>query len=142
MSIIDIERSIMGYFDFDFPHTHFYDSDLREILKYIRKLVKAVTEIDGWIDKHQKDYEELKKLYDNLLAGNFTPEMEDALYNWTVKHTEEIIDRAIKMVFFGITDDGYFVAYIPDSWDEIRFGTTGLDVFPEGVDFGHLTLTY
>lgn len=132
----------MGYFDFDFPHTHFYDSDLREILKYVRNLVKAVTKIDGWIEKHQEDYEELKKLYDDLLAGNFTPEMEDALYKWTVKHTEEIIGKAIKMVFFGITDDGYFVAYIPDNWDGIRFGTTGLDVFPEGIDFGHLTLTY
>ena len=132
----------MGYFDFDFPHTHFYDSDLREILKYVKNLVKAVTKIDGWIEKHQKDYEELKKLYDDLLAGKFTPEMESALYKWSVKNTEEIIGNAIKMVFFGITDDGYFVAYIPDNWSGIRFGTTGLDVFPEGVDFGHLTLTY
>ena len=132
----------MGYFDFDFPHTHFYDSDLREILKYVRKLVKAVTEIDGWIDTHQKDYEEIKKLYDDLLAGKFTPEMEEALYEWTVKHTVEIIGMAVKTVFFGINDDGYFTAYIPDSWSDITFGTTGLDVFPEGVEFGHLTLTY
>ena len=132
----------MGYFDFDFPHTHFYDSDLREILKYVRNLVKAVTEIDGWIEKHEKEYQELLKLYNDLLAGKFTPEMEEALYKWTIANTVEIIGRAIKTVFFGITDDGYFVAYIPDSWSDITFGTSGLDTFPENVEFGHLTLTY
>lgn len=141
MSIID-RKDIMGYFDFDFPHTHFYDSDLREILHYVRNLISAVEKIDGWIGKHEKEYEELKKFYDDLMSGNFTPEMKDALYKWTVENTEEIISRAIKMVFFGITDDGYFVAYIPDNWSEITFGTSGLDTFPDGVEFGHLTLTY
>ena len=29
----------------------------------------------------------------------------------------------MKMVWFGLTQDGYFVAYIPDSWDEITFDT-------------------
>ncbi len=131
----------MGYFDFDFPHTHFYDSDLREILKYVRNLIKAVKEIDGWIDEHQKDYEELKKLYDDLLAGKFTPEFLAALETWTTKNTQSIISAAIKTVAFGL-EDGYLVAYIPDSWSEIIFGTTGLDDFDTSYDFGHLTLTY
>lgn len=132
----------MSYLDFDFPHTNFYDSDLREILHYVKCLMSAVKKIDGWIEKHESEYEELKSFYDSLIAGDFTPEMEEALYRWTVEHTEDIISKAIKMVFFGINDDGYFVAYIPDNWDGIIFGTTGLDTYPEGVDFGHLTLTY
>lgn len=132
----------MSYSQFDFPHTHFYDSDLRELLKYVKTLWDKVNSLDEWRNTHEKEYEELKKLYDDLMAGKFTPEMENALYNWTVKNTVEIIGKAIKTVFFGITDDGYFVAYIPDSWSDITFGTTGLDTFPEGVEFGHLTLTY
>ena len=142
MSIIDIERSIMGYFDFDFPHTHFYDSDLREILKYVRNLVKAVTEIDGWVEKHEKEYEELKEICDNLNNGTLTPALEKSLRIWINRNLESLIADAMKMVFFGITDDGYFVAYIPDSWSDITFGTSGLDDFPSGVDFGHLTLSY
>lgn len=132
----------MSYTDFDFPHTHFYDSDLRELICYVKKLIDAVKKIDSWIEEHEIEYQELKAFYDALISGNFTPEMENALYEWTIKHTEEIIGRAIKMVFFGITDDGYFVAHIPDSWDDITFGTTGLDIFPPGIEYGHLTLSY
>lgn len=132
----------MSYTEFDFPHTHFYDSDLRELLKYVKTLWDRVNKLDTWKVTHEADYEELKKLYDDLMAGNFTPEMEHALYQWTVRNTVEIIGQAIKTVFFGITDEGYFVAYIPDSWSDITFGTSGLDTFPEGVEFGHLTLAY
>ena len=132
----------MSYTEFDFPHTHFYDSDLRELLKYVKTLWDRVNKLDAWKATHEEEYEELKKLYDDLMAGKFTPEMEEALYKWTVKNTVEIIGKAIKTVFFGINDEGYFVAYIPDSWSEITFGTSGLDTFPENVDFGHLTLIY
>lgn len=131
----------MGLFE-HFPYTNYHDLNLDWILRTVKELYHKVSEQTDWIAEHQKEYEELKALYDNLMAGNFTPEMEEALYKWTVEHTVEIIGLAIKTVFFGITDDGYFVAYIPDSWSDITFGTTGLDTFPEGIDFGHLTLAY
>lgn len=131
----------MGLFE-HFPYTNFHDLNLDWILKTVKELFNKVSSQSDWIENHQKEYEELKKLYDDLMSGNFTPEMEEALYKWTVEHTVEIIGQAVKTVFFGINDDGYFVAYIPDSWSDITFGTTGLDTFPEGVDFGHLTLTY
>ena len=132
----------MSYTDFDFPGTHYYDTDLRELICKVTKILKNVASLDEWKVEHEKEYEELKKFYDDLMSGNFTPEMEEALYQWTVENTVEIIGRAIKAVFFGLTDDGYFVAHIPDSWNDITFGTSGLDDFPSGVDFGHLTLSY
>lgn len=132
----------MSYTEYDFPGTHFYDTDLREMICKVTKILKTVAELNGWKEEHEKQYEELKKFYDDLMTGNFTPEMIDALYDWTVENTEEIIARAIKMVFFNLTDDGYFIAYVPESWSEITFGTTGLDIFPTGYDFGHLTLSY
>ena len=132
----------MSYTDYDFPGTHYYDTDLREVIHKVTKILKTVEELDAWKEEHEKEYEELKKFYDDLMAGNFTPEMEEALYKWTVENTAEIIGRVIKSVFFGLTNDGYFVAYIPDSWNDITFGTSGLDDFPSGVDFGHLTLSY
>lgn len=132
----------MSYTDYDFPGTHYYDTDLREVICKVTKILKTVAKLDEWKEEHEKQYEELKKFYDDLIAGNFTPEMEEALYKWTVENTVDIIGKAIKAVFFGLTDNGYFVAYIPDSWNDITFGTSGLDDFPSGVDFGHLTLTY
>ena len=60
----------------------------------------------------------------------------------TKEYFSDIIAEFVRMVFFGLTDTGHFVAYIPDSWDNIIFGTTGLDDFPIGVDYGHLTISY
>lgn len=46
-------------------------------------------------------------------------------------------------VYFGLTDSGYFVAYIPESWSDIVFNTTEYDIFlPIEPEFGHLVLSY
>ena len=43
MSIIDnLKGECMSYTDFDFPHTHMYESDLREVLARIKKLEEVV----------------------------------------------------------------------------------------------------
>ena len=99
-------------------------------------------QIDEWKEEYQETVDKLQAFYDDLIAGRYPPEFVDHLKEWISEHGVEIIMKLIKMVFFAITDDGYFVAYIPDSWDDIIFGTTGLDDFPAGIDYGHLTLSY
>ena len=124
-----------------YPYINENDLNLDYILKHLKEFMTLVEGLEEWRVKHEKEYNELKKLYNDILAGNFPPSMIRSLYEWTIKHTQEIIGEAIKAVFFGL-ENGYFVAYIPDGWEEIIFGTTGLDDFPSGFDFGHLTLTY
>ena len=47
------------------------------------------------------------------------------------------------MVFFGLTDSGYFVAYIPENWKSIQFNTTGVDIeLAIQPEYGHLVLSY
>lgn len=125
-----------------YPYTDFHELNLDFMIAHFKQIMDSLVKIDGWIENHEEEYEELKKLYDDLVAGRFTPEFLNSLHDWLDHNAFDIIGEMVKMVFFGITDDGYFVAYIPDSWDDIRFGTTGLDDFPAGVDYGHLTLTY
>ena len=125
-----------------YPYTDFHELNADFLLKNYKRLLDALQNIDSWIDTHEKEYEQLKQYVENLENGIFTPAMIAALKEWTIKNTVDIIGAAIKMVTFGITDSGYFVAYIPDNWQEIQFGTTGLDDFPIGVDYGHLTLSY
>lgn len=68
--------------------------------------------------------------------------MYTALRNWFVLNSASIFGELAKMVIFNITDDGYFVAYIPESWNDIIFGTTGLDEIIPGYDYGRLVLSY
>lgn len=54
-----------------------------------------------------------------------------------------IADHIATMIFVEISDDGYFNYYIPDSWQDIEFSTTGLDVFLDmQQEYGHLVLSY
>ena len=125
-----------------FPYTDFHELNADWIIKHFKEFLTWMKQIDSWIDKHEMEYEELKEIYDNLYNGKLTPALEKSLKLWINANLESLIADAMKMVFFGLTEDGYFVAYIPDSWSEITFGTSGLDDFPANVDFGHLTLSY
>ena len=127
---------------FEFPHTRTYDTELGWLIKDYKNLNEALDAIDAWAEETQATIDDFKKIVDDIDAGRLPQAMQDAIHIWLTTHAGEIIPDLVKAVFFGITLDGYFVAYIPDSWDDIIFGTSGLDDFPAGIDFGHLTLSY
>ena len=77
---------------------------------------------------------ELTKMWQEVHDG-----YEEALSEWIEHDLPDVIDDAIHMVYFGLTTDGYFVAYIPDNWDDIQFDTImNLD----DENYGRLVLSY
>lgn len=77
---------------------------------------------------------ELAKMWKEVHDG-----YKAALDEWIEHDLPDVIDDAIHMVYFGLTTDGYFVAYIPDSWDDIQFDTI-MNVDDE--NYGRLVLSY
>lgn len=71
----------------------------------------------------QKEYVEIVQdaldEFEEILKGGIETEIDA----WIEDNMERVIKDAVKMVFFGLTLDGYFVAYIPDSWADIIFDT-------------------
>lgn len=108
-----------------------YYEVLCKVVKYINDLIDSDKEIIKDIDGLRADMAEVQQWIDNFDS-----------------HAEELFRQMIEdyiatMVFFGITDDGYFVAYIPENWDDITFNTTGLDIIiPIQPEYGHLVLSY
>lgn len=125
-----------------YPYINLNDLNLDYILKQIKSIMAAINDLDDWRISHEAEYEQLKQFYDDLESGNFSDGFADALVSWYEANIVDIIGEFVKQIFFGLTDDGYFVAYIPESWSDIIFGTSGLDDFPVGIDYGHLTLSY
>lgn len=125
-----------------YPYLDYHEMNLDFLLSHVKQLMDRVSTLEEWRLTHEADYEELKTLADQILSGNFPPSVQAAFADWMKRNALDLVGELVKMVFFGITQDGYFVAYIPDSWDDITFGTSGLDDFPAGVDYGHLTLSY
>lgn len=110
-------------------------------LSYYEVLCKVVKYINDLIDSDKEIIEDVEQLQSEMTVvqkwiDNFDDNAEAIL--------TEIIEKYIAtMVMFGITDDGYFVAYIPDSWSQIQFATTGLDItVPLQPEYGHLVLCY
>lgn len=133
---------LLEYFNHKFPHSDFHELNADWLISAYKELIAAVDKLDEWKVQHEAEYEELKALYDDIVAGNFPDAMYNSLHNWVVENSYSIMQSVVKMVLFDLTPDGYFIAYVPDSWADIIFGTTGLDTFPAGFDFGHLTINY
>lgn len=66
---------------------------------------------------------ELEQIFTKFKESGFNDYYREMLEKWLDENMERIISRAVKFVYFGLTNDGYFCAYIPDSWDEITFDT-------------------
>lgn len=105
-----------------------YYETLCKVVDYLNKVIEGTT---GVIDDWQALKDDLKVV-------------EEWINNFDDEYAEKIItEHLASMVFFGLTDSGYFVAYVPENWDRIHFGTTGLDIESDmQPEFGHLVLLY
>lgn len=130
----------MGFFEF--PHTRTYDGDLGWLIKHVSSYDEVITALNDWIENYTPKIEEVLAFYKQLQDG-FIPEgLKNALYEWATTHLLDIVARTLKTVIFGLTDDGYFVATYTDSWSDIIFNTTELDIWTDiQPEFGHLTLS-
>lgn len=129
----------MSYFEY--PHTRTYDNDLGWLIRNVKKSEDAIAALEAWKASAEGSIQDLQKLLADIAAGNFPKEISDAIKNWITANFYDIVGDMAKAVWFGLTDTGYFVAYIPESWDEIVFKTTGYDYTTElQPDYGHLVL--
>lgn len=127
----------------EYPYTNLNDLNLDYVLKSLKAMVDDVEELKGWRETHEEEYEQLKDLYDKVMSGNFPPSIVNAFERWMRENANDLVGEMVKNVFFGLTDSGYFVAYIPDSWSDITFNTSSYDIFlPDWLSYGHLVLSY
>lgn len=126
---------------FEFPHTRTYDTDLGWLIKDYKTLDELIAAIKSWIQETQPTIDDFKALIDAIKNGILPEPLAEGIYKWLQENALELIGSLATMVWFGITDDGYFVAYIPESWDDIVFGTTGLDTIIPGYEYGRLVLS-
>lgn len=112
---------------------------VKHICFEIDKLVNYADMLGVNLNITHDDVEELKKQFDEFQKAGLAEVYEEILQKWINENMPSIISDSIKMVFFGLTDDGYFCAYIPDTWKEITFDT-GMVYGRE--DYGRLILRF
>ncbi len=126
-----------------YPYHNFSDYNLDWCIKTVKDLLTHVADMEEWRNQHEAEFQELKQFYDDIVSGNFPESMIDALKDWLSRNAIDLIGELVKMVFFGLTDSGYFGAYMPESWEDITFKTSEYDVIiPSFGEYGHLVLYY
>lgn len=130
---------ILDMFYSRYNYTDFHELNLDWIIKMVKDVYTIVDTLDDWKTQHEAEYLELKEICDNLQNGTLTPALEESLKIWVNNNLETLIGDAIKTVHFGLTNDGYFCAYIPKAWSDIHFGT--ITDYTDPL-YGHLTLSY
>ena len=128
---------------FEFPHTRTYDSDLGWLIKCCKTVNETLEALEAWKNEVNPTIEDFKKLYDDMMSGNLPPAIQEGIRKWLQVNALDLIGELVKSVFFEINDEGYFVAWIPESWNDITFNTTEYDIdIPIQQEFGHLVLSY
>ena len=130
---------------FEFPHTRTYDSDLGWLISHVNEYDEVIQALNTWIETNEPKMEDVYAFMEAMNSGNLPDGVKQGIYDWCSVNLVNLVGSTIKAVFFGILDDGHFVAYIPDSWSDITFNTTDYDIVltdhPE-YKFGHLVLSY
>ena len=106
-------------------------------LSYYEVLCKVVDYINKLVEQDRVFGDEIEELQRELSV------VQTWINNFDTSYAEKIIaDTLATMIFVEISDAGYFIYYIPESWDDITFNTTGVDVSIAGYDYGRLVLSY
>lgn len=127
---------------FEFPHTRTYDGDLGWLIKHVSSYDEVITALQNWIDNNTPRIDEIYQFIEQLSSGYIPEGLKEAIYEWATANLLPIVANTLKAVVFGLTADGHFVATYTDSWSDITFNTTELDIWtPLQTQYGHLTLS-
>ena len=130
-----------------------YDSGLSNI-EILSKVLKAVNDLiennnefikelnaaEVNITNLQADVEQLQADIEDVKNGKYVSLYLESIINWIDANLQCLVARVVKFVCFGLTQDGYFTAYIPQSWKFLTFDT-GIDYTNED-EYGHLIIQW
>lgn len=107
-------------------------------LSYYEVLCKVVDYLNRMVEDLNTAISDVESLRQELNV------VQEWIQNFDTATLERLIaDHIATMIFVEISDEGYFIYYIPESWNEITFNTTGLDIIVPGHDeYGRLVLSY
>lgn len=77
-----------------------------------------------------------KCINDRLNDGDFE---NGTFLEWADKNLPAMVCEMVRFVWFGLTPDGHFCAYVPANWRWLTFNT-GTDI--TDMEYGHLIITY
>lgn len=121
-----------------------YYEVLCKVVDYINKLIENDKAMAEAILKNEQDIAQLKtemefvqSELEKIKNGEYMSVYIEALAKWIDANLQQLVSRIVKYVYFGLTGNGHFAAYIPATWDFLGFDTI---MQYDNPMYGHLVM--
>ena len=111
---------------------------LAKIQEKLNESIANINDLNEWQQAQDEVMAALNQMVEDFINGGYKQDFDEFAQAWLRENVEEALALGSHMVFFGLTDDGYFKATIPQKWAMV-FGTI---VDYKDPNFGSLTITY
>jgi len=115
-----------------------YYEVLAKVQHKLDEVVASLSNLNEWQETQDGVMTQLTHMVEDFIAGGYRDDFDQFAQDWLRENVEEALALGSHMVFFGLTDDGHFIATVPERW-ALVFGTI-LDY--DDPNFGSLTITY
>ena len=99
------------------------EQGFKELCKNFHKMVCYVDHMADVQNLTSEEVEQLKADFEKFQDSGFYDYYAEQLEQWINDNLPWLFQTFAKQVYFGLTDDGYFCAYVPESWSDITFDT-------------------
>lgn len=93
------------------------------VVEYLNKTMANVNSLNDDVKFISKQLSEIYDLLGKFIESGFDDYYKEQVESWIDSHLTWIFNNVVRQVYFGLNLEGYFVAYIPDGWDDIIFDT-------------------
>lgn len=136
--------SLWGWTDFTSALPSFYwdvesaEQRIKEICCKLHKLCEYANMLGENINIDHDLINELQTAFEKFMESGFDDYYKEQVQAWIDEHLNDVLRWITGHVFFGLTEDGYFCAYIPETWQFV-FDTI---VDYQSENYGRLVIKY
>lgn len=113
---------------------------IKWICKEWDRIIHYLMDICKQTNVNTIDISELQKQFKKFMESGFNDYYLEQIKEWINNNFAAFIEPALQTVFFGLTKDGYFCAYVPNNWAKYITFDTGANYNKD--DYGCLKLNY
>lgn len=135
LSYYEVLCKLISYMENMFSTQENFQTALNELNEKQTTLEENFDELKNNVNQ---ELETMKNLLDSIKNGDYVDLYLDSIKSYIDDNLQNLVKGLVNYVSFGLTADGYFCAYIPNTWDFISFSTVD---YGEELE-GHLVLEW
>ena len=93
-----------------------YYEVLAKVQHSLNEVISSLANLNDWQEAQDAVMLQLTQAVEDFINGGYKEDFDQFAQDWLNDNIQEALRKAAHMVFFGLTEDGYFVAYIPQDW--------------------------